>query len=306
MDSPATALFSLEPEVREALRDGRPVVALESAMIAQFPATMRVEAARRLEAAVRDGGAIPATVACVDGVVRVGLDDAALELLARSERHEKVGLAALPRRLAQGGVGVTTVASTVTIAARVGIPVFATGGIGGVHHGAAETFDVSADLGVLAREPVVVVCSGAKSILDVAATLEALEALGVPVVGYGVDRFPGFLADATDHPVPELDAAQIARLRRAQRALGLRAALVVGCAPPPATTMPQAVHDAALAEALAAARAAGIRGSAVSPFLLERMQEARRRALAGSDGGDGLVSLGPARAGAEIAVALGA
>jgi pseudouridine-5'-phosphate glycosidase len=293
----------LAAEVAAALAAGRPVVALESTLIAHgLPRPDNLRVAAEVEAAVREEGAVPATIALLDGQVRVGLDRAALERIADGERVTKVSLQTLPLCLARGVAGATTVASTAYLAARAGIRVFATGGLGGVHRGAAETRDVSADLPALARSPIVVVCAGVKSILDVPATLEVLETLGVTVVGMGTDRFPGFyLADAGLPVEPVASVAEVAAVWHAQRSLGLSSALVVANPPPADTVLGREEHDRVLASALAEAAAAGVQGRAVTPFLLARLHAAT--------GGRSLEAnraliLANARLAARIAVAL--
>src|ERR687893_324180 len=191
----------ISPEVAEALAGGRPVVALESTLISHgLPRPRNLEVAREVEGAVRGAGAVPATVAVLRGQVRVGLDERALEAVASRDGVVKCGVRDLAPLAARGGDGATTVASTAHLAARAGIGVFATRGLGGVHRGARETWDESADLETLARTGIVVVCAGVKSILDVGATLERLETLGVTVLGYGTDRFAGFYLSDSGYP----------------------------------------------------------------------------------------------------------
>ncbi|MGI8779755.1 MAG: pseudouridine-5'-phosphate glycosidase, partial [Solirubrobacteraceae bacterium] len=198
-----TAGIRVAPEVAEALAGGRPVVALESTLIAHgLPRGRNLEVARALEAVVRAGGAVPATIAVVDGEARIGLDDAALEAMALGGGFAKAGVRDLAPVMAVGGSAATTVASTSHLAARAGIRVFATGGLGGVHREARESWDESADLTTLAGTGVTIVCAGVKSILDVGATLERLETLNVCVLGYGTDRFPGFYLADSGFPVP--------------------------------------------------------------------------------------------------------
>ena len=196
-------MIRVDEEVAAALAHGRPVVALESTIIAHgLPRPDNLRVAREIEAAARAEGAVPATVAVLGGEVRVGLDAGALEEIAAREDVAKLGVRDLGPAIARGVAGATTVASTAYVAARAGIEVFATGGLGGVHRGAAITFDESADLLALAGAPIVVVCAGVKSILDVGATLERLETLSVPVLGFGTDRFAGFYLADSGHPVP--------------------------------------------------------------------------------------------------------
>jgi pseudouridine-5'-phosphate glycosidase len=264
----------VEPEVAEALSAGRGVVALESTLIAHGlprPANLRI--AREVEAAVRDAGAVPATIAVVGGEVRVGLDAAALEAVALGESVIKAGVRDLAPAVARGVDAATTVASTAHLAARAGIRVFATGGLGGVHRGARETWDESSDLTTLATTAITVVCAGVKSILDVGATLERLETLNVTVVGYGTDAFPGFYLSDSGHPVAWRveEPGEVAAIMRARDALGLQARAIVVANPLPADQqLDPALHDRVLAEGLAAAEAAGVAGRDVTPFLLDR------------------------------------
>ena len=264
----------IAPEVARALASGDPVVALESTLIAHgLPAGRNLEVARELEAVVRAAGARPATIAVVDGVARIGLDQAALEALALGGDFTKAGVRDLAPVMARGACAATTVASTSHLAARAGIRVFATGGLGGVHREARASWDESADLVTLATTGVTIVCAGVKSILDVGATLERLETLSVCVLGYGTDRFPGFYLADSGFPVPwRVDSpAQVAAVMRVQAELGLgRRAIVVANPLPAAEQVDPALHDRVLADALAAAAAQGVRGGAVTPFLLER------------------------------------
>jgi pseudouridine-5'-phosphate glycosidase len=269
-------VIRVDEEVAAALADGRPVVALESTIIAHgLPRPDNLRVARELEAAVRAEGAVPATVAVLGGEVRVGLDAAALEEIAAREDVAKLGVRDLGPALAGGVPGATTVASTAYVAARAGIGVFATGGLGGVHRGAATTFDESADLLALAGAPIVVVCAGVKSILDVGATLERLETLSVPVLGFGTDRLAGFYLADSGHPVPwRVDTPQeVAAVQRARRELGLPQAMVVANPLPEAEQMDPALHDRVLADALAAADAGGVVGMDVTPFVLARFHQ---------------------------------
>jgi pseudouridylate synthase len=261
------------PEVADALAAGAPVVALESTLIAHgLPRPGNAEVAREVEAAVREAGAVPATIALIDGVVRVGLDDAALAAIATRDDVAKCSARDLPLAMARGATGATTVAATAHLAARAGIALFATGGLGGVHREARETWDESADLVALSRTGICVVCAGVKSILDVPATLERLETLGVGVAGYGTDRFPGFYLADSGHPVSwRLDIPeQVAGALRARDALGLDSALVIANPLPVAEQLDPDLHARVLAEALAAAEHEGVRGRDVTPFLLAR------------------------------------
>jgi pseudouridine-5'-phosphate glycosidase len=264
----------VDPEVAGALSAGRGVVALESTLIAHgLPRPDNLRIAREAEAAVREAGAVPATIAVIGGDVRIGLDDAALEAVALGEHVIKAGVRDLAPAVARGADAATTVASTVHLAARAGIAVFATGGLGGVHRGARETWDESSDLTTLATTAITVVCAGVKSILDVGATLERLETLSVTVVGFGTDAFPGFYLADSGHPVSwRVDApGEVAAIMRARDDLGLSARAIVVANPLPADQqLDPALHDRVLGEGLAAAEAAGVAGRDVTPFLLDR------------------------------------
>jgi pseudouridine-5'-phosphate glycosidase len=263
----------IAPEVAEALAGGRPVVALESTLISHgLPRPRNVEVGREVEAAVRGGGAVPATIAVLRGEVRVGLDEAALEAVAGRDDVVKCGVRDLAPVVSGGGFGATTVASTAHLADRAGVRVFATGGLGGVHRDARETWDESADLETLARTGIVVVCAGVKSILDVGATLERLETLGVTVLGYRTDRFAGFYLTDSGHPVawrvnsPE----EVAGVAAARDELGTADRAVVVANPLPAgEQLDPALHDRVLAGGLAAADREGVGGKDVTPFLLD-------------------------------------
>jgi len=264
-------MLRVAEEVAAALAAGRPVVALESTIIAHgLPRPDNLRIAGEIEATVRDAGAVPATIAVLDGEVRVGLDAAALEEIAGAAEVAKLGVRDLAPALVRGIPGATTVASTAHLAARAGIAVFATGGLGGVHRGASASFDESADLTALSVTPIVVVCAGVKSILDVGATLERLETLSVPVLGYDTDRLAGFYLTDSGHPVMwrVSSPADVARLHAVRRALGLPQALVVANPLPAAEQMDPGLHDRVLAEALAAAEAAGVSGKDATPFVL--------------------------------------
>lgn len=259
-------------EVQDALAAGRPVVALESTIISHgLPRPANLDIARSLEAEVRDAGAVPATIAMVGGVPHIGLDDAALAVIAGDDRVVKVSVRDLAVLAARRGHGATTVAATAHLAARAGITVFATGGLGGVHRDARATWDESADLAVLARSPVLVVCAGVKSILDVPATLERLETLSIGVIGYRTDAFPGFYRRDSGHAVAwRVDTVSaVAEILRARSAVGTaEAGLLLVNPVAPADELDAALHDATLSSGLAAADAAGISGKDVTPFLL--------------------------------------
>ena len=298
----------IAPEVAEALAAGRPVVALESTLLAHgLPRADGAAVAARMEAEVRASGAVPATVAVLGGVVRVGLDAAGLDRVTSDPPVAKLSARDLPAAVAKGADGATTVAATVAVAARVGIRVFATGGLGGVHRNARDSWDESADLATLARTPVAVVCSGVKSILDVAATLERLETLSVTVLGYGTDRFPGFYLADSGHPTPwRVDAPEeVAAVLAARDGLALdRAAIVVAQSVPAGAALDRAVHDRVLASALDEAGAAGVRGAALTPFLLDRMH--RGTAGASLSANVALVVANAALAGRVAAASAGA
>src|SRR3954469_22703323 len=254
----------VHPEVADALRAGRGVVALESTLIAHgLPAPDNLRVAREAEAAVRAAGAVPATIAVVAGAVRIGLDDAALSAIALRDGVIKAGVRDLAPAVARGLDAATTVASTAYLAARARIAVFATGGLGGVHRGARESFDESADLTTLAQTGIVVVCAGVKSILDVGATLERLETLNVTVAGYATDAFPGFYLSDSGHPVPWRveSPEEVAALIRARSGLGLDARAIVVANPlPEDQQLDPALPDPVLGESLDAAASAGIAG----------------------------------------------
>jgi pseudouridylate synthase len=263
----------IHPEVSDALAVGRPVVALESTIISHgLPRPDNLRVARQVEEAVRAGGAVPATIAIVGGEPHIGLDDAAMRRIAQGDAVVKVGLRDIAVLAALGGDGGTTVASTAHLAKAAGITVFATGGLGGVHRGARESWDESADLMTLSRTGVLVVCAGVKSILDVAATLERLETLNVAVIGYRTDRFPGFYLADSGYPVGwRVDTpAEAADVLRARRRLGTDGyGLVLANPIAPGDEMDRALHDRVLAAALAAAKAQGVRSKDVTPFLLD-------------------------------------
>jgi pseudouridine-5'-phosphate glycosidase len=267
--------LAVHPDVAAALAARRPVVALESTVIAHgLPRPMNLETAMQLEQEVRESGATPATIAIADGAAVVGADAALLARLANDRDVAKVSLRDLAPLLARRGIGATTVAATVEIAARAGISVMATGGIGGVHRGADRTFDESADLAAIARNAVCVVCAGAKLVLDLALTLERLETLGVPVVGYGTDELPAFYVRTSGLPLPYRadDALAAARIAREQLARG--AGMVVAVPIPAAEALDRASAEADVARAITAAEAAGVRGAALTPFLLGALGEA--------------------------------
>jgi pseudouridine-5'-phosphate glycosidase len=265
--------MKLAPEVADALAAGRPVVALESTIVTHgLPRPRNLELAREVEAEVREGGALPATIAMVAGEVRVGLDDHTLAEVAQRDDVAKCSVRDLAPLAARGGWGGTTVAATAHLAVRAGIRVFATGGIGGVHRDARESWDESADLAGLASTGIVLVCAGVKSILDVGATLERLETLGVTVLGYRSDRFPAFYLSDSGHSVTwRVDSpGEVAAVARAREELGTaeRAVVVANPLRPDEQVDPE-LHDRVLADGLAAAERAGVAGKEVTPFLLD-------------------------------------
>ena len=294
--------LAVHPDVAAALAARRAVVALESTVIAHgLPRPQNLVAARALEEEVRGLGSTPATIAIADGQAVVGADDALLVRLAEDSAVAKVSLRDLAPVLARRGLGATTVAATVEIAARAGITVMATGGIGGVHRGAERSFDESADLEAMARNPVCVVCAGAKLVLDLALTLERLETLGVPVIGYGTDELPAFYVRSSGLPLPYRvdDALAAARIAREQLARGAGIVIAVPIAERDGLDRREA--EAEVARALSAAERAGVRGAALTPFLLAQLSDATGgRSLAAN------LSLlrGNARIAAQIALAL--
>ncbi|WP_225831449.1 pseudouridine-5'-phosphate glycosidase [Streptomyces sp. NK08204] len=260
-------------EVREAIAARRPVVALESTIIAHgLPRPRNLRVARELEDVVRQEGAVPATIAVLDGRPCVGLDERQLERVANEHGIRKLGHRDLPLAVAAGASGATTVSATAQLAALAGVRVFATGGLGGVHREWTVTQDESADLGLLARTRITVVCAGVKSILDVPATLQRLETLGVAVAGYGTDRFPGFYLCDSGYPVEWTlhNPEQVASVMRAQDALAAPgSALIVANPVPEAEQLDPGLHARVLADALGACEEKGVTGQAVTPFLLD-------------------------------------
>ena len=268
--------LDIAPTVAAALAERRPVVALESSLIAHgLPRPRNLEVARAVEAVVAAEGGVPATIAVRGGRVRIGCAAGDLEHLARQDDIAKVSRANLAAVLAAGGAGATTVAATMMCAAAAGIRIMATGGIGGVHRGAEHTFDVSADLTELARTSVAVVCGGAKSILDLPKTLEVLETLGVPVLGLGTDRFPAFHARDSGLPLETvLDGpAAVAEVLRQRAALGLAGGVVIASPIPEAHAIPLAELEQWIERAHAEASQGGVSGAALTPFLLDRLAD---------------------------------
>jgi pseudouridine-5'-phosphate glycosidase len=297
---------SLHPDVADALAEGRPVVALESSVVAQgLPRPFNLETAMAMGETVRSAGALPATAAVIAGELKIGLTDDELTALAETPAVPKLAPRDLAATLRGGGLGATTVAGTLFAAAHAGIKVFATGGIGGVHRGADQSFDISADLPELARRPVAVVASGAKSILDLPATLEVLETWGVPVIGYCCSDFPAFHTRESGLPLAHRveNPAEAASLMRQHWALGQESALLFANPVPQKAEIDPALLAAWIERALAAAASERIAGKAVTPFLLGQLAEL--------SGGKSLAAnrsllLNNARVAAEIACAYAA
>ncbi|MEM9104573.1 MAG: pseudouridine-5'-phosphate glycosidase [Pseudomonadota bacterium] len=292
------------PEVRAALDANRPVVALESTIITHgIPRPDNLEMARSVEGIIREGGAVPATIAVMDGRLQIGLNDEQLAQLAHTDGALKVSRADLAFAIAMQKTGGTTVAATKIAAHQAGINVFATGGIGGVHRGAEKHFDVSADLDELARTPVIVVCAGAKAILDLPKTLEVLETKGVPVVTYGADELPAFWSrnSGLQSPLRLDSAADIVRFHRTRNAMGLDGGMLIANPVPHDDEIPHTEMNQHIEAALSSATARGITGKAVTPFLLDQIfQITQGRSLTTNIA---LVK-NNARLAAEIAVAL--
>ena len=278
--------LEISPEVKSALAEGRPVVALESTIISHgMPYPQNVETAMNVEKIVRENGAVPATIAIIGGKLKAGLSADEIEYLGKKGYDvTKASRRDLPVLVARGEDGATTVATTMIIAAMAGIKVFATGGIGGVHRGAEVTMDISADLEELARTPVLVVCAGAKSILDLGLTLEYLETKGVPVIGYGTDELPAFYTRKSGFGVDyRLDTPdEVAAAFRAKLEMGLAGGMLVTNPIPEPYSMDPDVINKAIDEAVAEANAKGIRGKQTTPFLLAKIKDIT--------GGDSLAS----------------
>ncbi|MDR2132068.1 MAG: pseudouridine-5'-phosphate glycosidase [Clostridiales Family XIII bacterium] len=265
------------PEVKQALRDGKPVVALESTIVFHgMPSPQNLECAARCEEIIREGGAVPATTAVVEGRIKVGLSREDIDGMLARAGVLKMSRRDIARVIAEGGDGATTVASAVIISELAGISVFATGGIGGVHRGVWDSFDISADLPQIAQSDVCVVCAGVKSILDIGFTLEYLETWGVPVLGYRTDEFPAFYTRGSGHAADcrVESAAEVARMLRAKWDLGLRGGVLVGCPVPEKYAMDEALIGDAIEKALAEAKAKRIHGKESTPFILEKVLEA--------------------------------
>ncbi len=269
--------LDIAPEVAQALKDGKPVVALESTIISHgMPYPKNVETALLVEQTIRDNGAVPATIAVIGGRLKAGLSHEEIEHLGKAGRSvAKASRRDLPALVARGVDGATTVATTMIIAHMAGIQIFATGGIGGVHRGAEVTMDISADLEELAQTPVMVVCAGAKSILDLGLTLEYLETKGVPVIGYGTEELPAFYTRKSGFGVDyRVDSPEeLAAIFAAQRALDYKGGMLVTNPIPEEYSMDKAVIDAAIEQALKEAKEQGVHGKETTPFLLARVVE---------------------------------
>jgi len=297
--------LSISEEVQAALREGRPVVALESTIISHgMPYPQNVETALRVEQTIRENGAVPATIAILGGKLKAGCTKEEIEYLGKKGQAViKASRRDLPVLLARGEDGATTVTTTMIIAAMAGIKVFATGGIGGVHRGAQQTFDISADLEELAQTPVMVICAGAKSILDLGLTLEYLETKGVPVIGYGTDELPAFYTRHSGFGVDyRIDTPEeLAAAFNTQRACGMKGGMLVTNPIPEEYSMDANVINAAIEQALDEANKKGVHGKQCTPFLLARVKELT--------GGDSLAAniqlvLNNARLAARVAAAL--
>lgn len=271
-----TQYLDIAPEIKAAVAAGRPVVALESTILSHgMPYPENLAFAARVEKVIRDEGAVPATMAIIDGRMKAGLTEPELERMCRAEGVAKVSRRDLPILLARGGTGATTVASTMILASLAGVRIFATGGIGGVHRGAQQTMDISADLQELAHTPVAVVCAGAKMILDIGLTLEYLETMGVPVLGLDTDDFPSFYCRKSGFGVDynAKTPADAARVAKVKWDLGLAGGLLIGNPVPEEYSMDFDEMSGVIDRALAAAKEAGVRGKDTTPFLLAHIVE---------------------------------
>lgn len=269
-------ILTLSDEIRDAQTDNRPIVALESTIITHgMPYPQNLQTARAVEQVVRDHGAAPATIAISNGKIHIGMSDDALDRLAQTPEAMKLSRADLAIALANGKTGATTVAATMICAARAGIEVFATGGIGGVHRGAEQSFDISADLRELSKTAVTVVCAGAKAILDLPKTLEVLETLGVPVIGYQTDVLPAFWSRSSDLAIPQRmeSAAEIAAAHRMRGEIGLEGGQLIANPIPIEAEIPSDYLNPIIAQAVAEAEMQGITAKQVTPFLLARIVE---------------------------------
>lgn len=268
--------LDIKPEVAKALEEGTPVVALESTIIAHgMPYPKNVETALEVEKVIREGGAVPATIAIINGRIKVGLTEEEIEYLGTADNVLKVSRRDFPLVIAKKLNGATTVAGTMIAANMAGIKLFVTGGIGGVHRGAGESFDISADLEELKMTDVAVVCAGVKSILDIGATLEYLETAGVPVVTFGADEFPAFYSRRSgfDAECRLDDPKDVAEMIRAKEALGLRGGMLIACPVPEADEIPYEKMDVVIKEALKECEEQGVKGKRITPFLLSKVKD---------------------------------
>ena len=268
--------FNFKEEVREALKDGRPVVALESTLISHgFPYPENLKVAGEMEEIIRGCGVMPVTIAIIKGKIKVGLTRNEMEFMATSEDILKASRRDLAVIIAKGLNGATTVAATMIVAERVGIKVFATGGIGGVHRGAEKTFDISADLQELARTPVAVVCSGAKSILDLPLTKEYLETMGVPVIGFGSEELPAFYCRESGMKVDYVvnNEVEAAKIIRAMQDLGLGGGIIIANPIPEEYALSMEYMNEMIEEAIGSAEKEGIKGKKLTPYLLNKIKE---------------------------------
>jgi pseudouridine-5'-phosphate glycosidase len=295
--------FQLSAEVANALETGRPVVALESSLIAHgLPHPRNLEVAQHVEAMVREGGAIPATIAILAGKIHIGLSPAELELAGTPGRLSKVSRRDIPLVIAREGYGGTTVAATSWVAEQVGIAVLATGGIGGVHRGATESFDISADIPVLAQTNVIVVCAGAKSVLDIGLTLEQLETWGVPTLGYRTGEFPAFFARHSGFQVDQRveKPEEVVAVARSKWDLGLRGSVVLGVPVPTEAGLDAREMERTINKAVREAQKEGIQGRALTPYLLAAVERVTKgRSVEANEA----LLVNNARVAAEIATA---
>ena len=296
-----SSYLDIKPEVAKALEEGKPVVALESTIIAHgMPYPKNVETAIRVEEVIREGGAVPATIAIIDGRIKIGLSKEEIEYLGTADNVLKVSRRDFPFAISKKLAGATTVAGTMIAANMAGIKLFVTGGIGGVHRGAGESFDISADLEELKMTDVAVVCAGVKSILDIGATLEYLETAGVPVVTFGADEFPAFYSRRSGFAAECRidDAKDVAEMLRAKEALGLRGGMLIACPVPEEDEIPYEKMDGVIKEALAECEKQGVKGKRITPFLLSKVKDLTRGS---SLEANIRLVLNNARIGAEIA-----
>ncbi len=296
--------LDIKPEVEEALKAGKPVIALESTIIAHgMPYPKNVETALKVEEVIRSHGVMPATIAIIDGRIKVGLTEEEIEFLAKADDVLKVSRRDFPLVISEKLNGATTVAGTMIAAHMAGIKLFVTGGIGGVHRGAGESFDISADLEELKMTDVAVVCAGAKSILDIGSTLEYLETAGVPVITCGGDEFPAFYSRKSGFPAEcRIDRPErIAGMLKAKEAMGLKGGVLVACPIPEEYEIPHEEIDKVISQALRECEEQGVKGKRITPFLLSRVKELTEGA---SLEANIKLVLNNARIGAEIAVSM--